>query len=137
MNKKVIAIILSIILLLIPIYFVVVNQETETKETTPQITDAIYVNKYNTAGPWYGTQEHPYQHIKDAVLNSKTGDTIYVSRGTYYENITIDKTITLIGEDKSNTIIDGTYNDTIIQITTENVRISKFTIRNSGGYVCE
>lgn len=134
MYKKAIAVILIIILLLIPIFFVAVNQETETKETTPQITDIIYVNKYNTAGPWHGTQEHPYQHIKDAVLNSKTGDTIYVSKGTYYENITIDKTITLIGEDKSNTIIDGTYNDTIIQITTENVRISKFTIRNSGGY---
>ena len=30
----------------------------------------IYVDDDNTAGPWDGTLEHPYQHIQDGVNNN-------------------------------------------------------------------
>ena len=133
MNKKILAFLICSILLLTITFIVVVNQKMGKKETTPRITDVIYVNKDNTVGPWSGTLSRPYQHINDAVLNSKPGDTIYVNEGTYHEDITIDKTITLVGEDKSNTIIDGMYNDTILYVTEDNVNILNFTIRNSGG----
>jgi len=134
MNKKILAFLICSILLLTITFIVVLNQKKGKKETTPRITDIIYVNKDNTIGPWSGTLKHPYQHINDAVSNSKPGDTIYVNEGTYHENITIDKTITLVGEDKSNTIIDGMNNDTILYVTKDNVNILDFTIRNSGGY---
>lgn len=97
-------------------------------------TEIINIDDNNTEGPWDGTIEHPYQHINDGVFNSKEGDTIYVFSGIYYENIVVDKTIKLIGENKNNTIIDGMYGESIIKIISDNVNIKNFTIRNSGGY---
>jgi len=93
-----------------------------------------YVDYNNTAGPWYGTKNHPYQYIQDGIDNTASGDTIYVSCGTYHENLIIDKSLTLIGEENSNTIIDGNYDDYIIDIIEDSVFILNFTIRNSGGY---
>jgi pectin methylesterase-like acyl-CoA thioesterase len=48
-----------------------------------------------------------YTKIQDAIDNASEGDTIFVHNGIYNENITIIKTINLIGEDKNTTIING------------------------------
>jgi hypothetical protein len=48
-----------------------------------------------------------YTSIQDAIDNASIGDTVFVYNGTYYEIITIDKSINLVGEDRYNTIIDG------------------------------
>jgi parallel beta-helix repeat protein len=72
-----------------------------------------------------------YPTIQEAINAANLGDTIYVKNGTYYENIIINKTITLIGEDEYLTIIDGNMLETTIQITANNVSLSKFTIKNS------
>ena len=49
--------------------------------------NTIYVDDDNTAGPWDGTLEHPFQKIQDGIDNTSDGDTIFVYSGTYYENI--------------------------------------------------
>lgn len=92
----------------------------------------IYVDDNNTIGPWNGSEEYPYQHIQDAIDNAYEGYTIYVKNGTYYENIIINKTINLDGENKLNTIIDGSYIGNVIRIDKPNVRVSGFTVQNSG-----
>jgi len=71
-------------------------------------------------------------YIQDLIDNASDSDTIYISSGIYYENILIDKSINLIGEDKNTTIIDGGYKWTVITIIIDQVNISGFTIRNSG-----
>ena len=68
--------------------------------------NTIYVDDDNTAGPWDGTQEHPYQHIQDGVDAASEGDIVYVFSGTYFENLRIEIPVILIGEDKFTTIID-------------------------------
>ena len=61
-----------------------------------------------------GTGPENYTFIQDAVNDSSNGDTIFVFSGTYYENVVINKSIKLIGEDKNTTIIFGKkINDTI------------------------
>jgi nitrous oxidase accessory protein NosD len=92
----------------------------------------IYVDDDNTGGPWDGTLEHPYQHIQDGIDVVNTGDTIYVYSGTYYENIFIDKSIKLFGENRDNTIIDGQFLDHVLHINSDNSIIDNFTIKNSG-----
>jgi parallel beta-helix repeat protein len=71
-------------------------------------------------------------YIQDLIDNASTGDTIYIPSGTYYENIVINKSISLIGEDKNTTIIDGGSVGDVIDISADWVNISGFTIQNSG-----
>ncbi|UCF12929.1 MAG: right-handed parallel beta-helix repeat-containing protein [Thermoplasmatales archaeon] len=73
--------------------------------------------------------------IQDLIDNASNGDTIYIPSGTYYENIIINKSISLIGEDKDTTIIDGNYSNSVVQITTNGVALNGFTIQNSGSGV--
>lgn len=72
-----------------------------------------------------------YTKIQDAIDNASSGDTVFVYNGTYYENVVINKNISLIGEDKNITIIDGERKDNVIKITNDYVNVSGFTIRNS------
>jgi len=72
-----------------------------------------------------------YPTIQEAINAAISGDTIYVKAGTYFENLVINKTISLIGENADNTIIDGMGKDNVILIVTDNVIIKKFTITNS------
>lgn len=70
--------------------------------------------------------------IQSAINESAIYDTIYVHNGLYYENIFIDKPITLKGEDTSETVIDGSQHQSVITILSDNVSISGLTIRHSG-----
>jgi parallel beta-helix repeat protein len=73
-----------------------------------------------------------YSKIQDAINNASDGDTVFVYNGTYYEKLTIDKEITLLGEDKETTIIDGSgVAIFLIRILTDEVTISGFTIKNT------
>ncbi|KAA0002605.1 MAG: hypothetical protein FE048_03430 [Thermoplasmata archaeon] len=76
-----------------------------------------------------GTAE--YTSIQDAIDNASDGDTIFVFNGTYYENIVINKSINLIGENRDATIIDGSGAGDVVNITADWVNISGFTIQNS------
>jgi parallel beta-helix repeat protein len=72
-----------------------------------------------------------YATIQGAINSAYAGDTIYVRAGTYFENIVVNKTVSLVGEDKNKTIVDGCGNGTIFTITRNNVKIANFTIQNS------
>ena len=74
-------------------------------------------------------------YIQDLIDDASPGDTIYIPSGTYYENIVIDKSINLIGEDRDTTIIDGGGSGTVVFILADRVTVCGFTIQNSGdGY---
>jgi parallel beta-helix repeat protein len=64
----------------------------------------------------------------DSTLN---GHTIRVDPGTYYENVVMNKAVSLLGENKFSTVIDGGLLGSVVYITADNVRIAGFTIRNS------
>jgi len=91
-----------------------------------------YVDDDNTIGPWDGSKEFPYQTIQEAINQTIEGYTIYVMNGTYHENIVIDKTLKLDGENNRTTIIDGGGKGHVVQIAAPGVRVSGFTIQNSG-----
>ncbi|NIO38544.1 hypothetical protein GTO27_12735, partial [Candidatus Bathyarchaeota archaeon] len=60
------------------------------------------------------------------------GDTIFVHSGTYYENLVVNKAVSLIGEEKETTIIDGNEMGTVVLVTVSNLFIGGFTIQRSG-----
>jgi parallel beta-helix repeat protein len=92
----------------------------------------IYVDDDNTSGPWDGTQAHPFQNIQDGIDNANPRDTVFVLNGTYYENVLVDKSIFLTGQDRENTVVDAGGAGTVIYISVDSVNVSGFTIRNSG-----
>ncbi|RLF52016.1 MAG: hypothetical protein DRN11_01805 [Thermoplasmata archaeon] len=80
-----------------------------------------------------GTGPDNYTCVQDAIDAANDGDTIFVYSGTYYENIVINKSINLIGENKETTIIDGEKKGNVIYVCGNGVHISNFTIQHGGG----
>jgi parallel beta-helix repeat protein len=72
-----------------------------------------------------------YPTIQQAIDNATNGDIVFVFNGTYYENITVNKSIQIIGEDKNNTIIDSGIKSNTIFINADWVTIENFTIYNN------
>jgi nitrous oxidase accessory protein len=71
-------------------------------------------------------------YIQALIDNASAGDNIYIPAGIYYENIIINKSISLVGEDKNTTIIDGGGIGHVVEICNLLwVNISGFTIQNS------
>jgi parallel beta-helix repeat protein len=83
------------------------------------------------ANPSKLTVPDDYKTIQEAINNAGSGDTIFVRKGIYAENIVVNKSITLIGEDRESTIIDGKAIGNVISVKASNVTIKGFTIRNS------
>ena len=70
--------------------------------------------------------------IQEAINNATEGDTVFVHKGIFYENVTVNKSLFLIGEDKDSAIIDGNKTGSVISINADSVSIRGFTIKGSG-----
>jgi len=72
-----------------------------------------------------------YGMIQDAINANETldGHTIFVRNGTYYENVVINKSVLLMGENREGTIVDGN-GSTVFRLQTTNVTVTHFTIQN-------
>ena len=77
-----------------------------------------------------GTGPGNYTTIQSAIDASSPGDTVYVYNGTYFENVTIDKAINLIGEDRNTTTIDGGGAWDTVYLTAHWVNVTGFTLTN-------
>jgi len=84
-----------------------------------------------------GTGEGNYSTIQSAIDDAFDGDTVFVfdDNSPYDENLYINNSINLIGENRDTTKVFGVENWSIILITAENVKISGFSIINSGNMV--
>jgi parallel beta-helix repeat protein len=74
-----------------------------------------------------------YTKIQDAIDDANNGDTVFVfdNSSPYYERLSIDKSINLIGEDKNTTIIDGSGSGDVVTIYSDQVNMSGFKITHA------
>jgi parallel beta-helix repeat protein len=72
-----------------------------------------------------------YLTLQEGIDAANPGDTVFVYNGTYYENVVVNKTITLTGENKDTTVINGMGKSSVIWIIEEKVNVSGFTVTNS------
>jgi len=105
----------------------------EEANDTSSISNSFISSKSNSINILYvgGSGPGNYSNIQDAMDNASDGDTVFVYNGTYYENIIVKKSITVIGEDRNTTLIDGSRIGDVVNITAEKVIINSFTIKNS------
>jgi len=107
---------------------------------TPYVIDADNKDHYPLMHPWSPFPVHNintglgYAAIQEAINVPETldGHTVFVEAGTYYENLVVNKTVSLFGENIDTTIIDGSETGDCVNVTASSTKISGFTIRNGG-----
>jgi parallel beta-helix repeat protein len=100
----------------------------------PAISLDIKIPLSTSRGNWLyvgGDGPGNYTKIQDAINHANDGDTVFVFNGTYIEFIIINRSITLLGQDKTATFITG-YVAFTVSILTDGVTMSDFTIQNNG-----
>ena len=73
----------------------------------------------------------PGQSIQTAINTANPGDTIFVYSGTYTEDISLNKDVYLVGEDRDSTILFSVKASSTIDISANGASVSNFTIRNT------
>jgi parallel beta-helix repeat protein len=75
-----------------------------------------------------------YTTIQGAIDANETlnGHTIFVENGVYFEHVVVNKSISLIGENRESTIVNGSNVGTVITIEANHTAIKNFLICNSG-----
>jgi parallel beta-helix repeat protein len=89
----------------------------------------VYVDD-NAPPEWYdATHVHT---ITQGVTAAIAGDTVYVFNGTYLDHVSVSKSLSLVGENRDNVIVNGSGTGNVFYITTPvtKVNISSFTITN-------
>lgn len=117
-----------------PVYF---QQDSEPNTNPSFTTDTLNVGKNNILYVG-GNGLQNYSCIQSAVDEAIDGDVIFVYNGTYHENIIVATSITIQGENKENTIIDGMGYGDIITCAADAIHIEGLTIQNGhyGIYAC-
>ena len=139
-NKKYYRYILTLVLsfLFVGISIIPTNAQLIKKEFDSVLSDSngtiLYVG---------GSEPGNYSKIQDAIDNASDGDMVFVYEDSspYFENVYINKSILLIGENKDTTTIRGEPQFAFfatITIITDKVTVCNFTIeKNSSSYFFE
>ncbi len=110
------------VVILLPFIFLSFSQVLISMEVSDN--NIIYVDDDGNAD---------YSSIKDAIDNASDGDLIFVYNGIYYENnIKIYKSLKIIGENYSETIIHGNGNSRGISLFSSNFYLNNITMENYG-----
>ena len=114
-----VSIVLIIILLIIPTFYM------------SSVSSEYILKTSNTILFVGGSGLGNYTKIQDAIDNSSERDIIFVYNGTYHENLIVQKSVDITGEDKNNTVINGLTSGDTIRIDANNVNLSGFTVKTN------
>jgi parallel beta-helix repeat protein len=73
-----------------------------------------------------------YSSIQEAIDDANDNDTVFVFHGVYHEHLIVEKSISLVGESRTSTIVDrpGAGNN-VVFIDSDGVTVTGFTLKNS------
>ncbi|MFQ5612449.1 MAG: hypothetical protein ACE5H9_09980 [Anaerolineae bacterium] len=92
----------------------------------------VYVDIDNN-GPEDGSPDRPYNSITEGVASVADGGTVKVAPGTYTENLSINKSLTLQGSGLDVTTIDGGGQGNTITIATGGLTVNVEYFKITGG----
>ncbi|MCK4443904.1 MAG: right-handed parallel beta-helix repeat-containing protein, partial [Thermoplasmata archaeon] len=116
MRDSTIHIIVSILVIMSTFYLAIAIVTEEVSGTT------FYVG---------GTGPGNYTTIQSAIDDAGAGNTVFVYKGKYLENVIVDKPLNLTGEGRNTTLIDGSGTGDVVYISANWVNVTGFTIANS------
>jgi len=103
-----------------------------TDSVTFTISDMrVFVDNDSDPG-WYDPTH--VKTIQEGINNVSVGNTVFVYDGIYTENFKINKLLTLRGQSRNDTVIDGGGAGQVITIYAEGVTVRGFTIQNNDHY---
>lgn len=117
-------------LLIVSVFFLSSLTTISARNLNSLSLDTIYID--GDAGcdeTGDGSEQHPYKTIQKGIDVANKGDSVYVYSGNY-DKIKIDKSITLQGENKDTTIIDGNRARFVVDITADEVHFTGFRVIN-------
>ena len=126
MNKKIlIANLFATLMLLVPMTSVTGTLIIDTTTSSNISGNTLYVG---------GDGPGNYSKIQDAIDNASDEDRVFVYAysSPYNENLIVDVSINLVGENRDTTFIDGKGIEDVVYISANGVTVSGFTIQNSG-----
>jgi len=141
MKKELIGFLICILLIAVAVLPVsgTINDVQIVLQKPQNIMDKAALNSKGNTLYVGGSGPNNYSSIQDAIDDASNGDIIFVYNGTYYENILINKSyLTIEGENKETTIIDGSSKPTDglyfsgYPNRADYVVLKGFTIRNCG-----
>ena len=133
--------IIFLILLFIPLSFAADNTtDTNTGSGSGEILSSDYYFNASSDDDGNGTIDNPYNTIAENKL--KQDSVNYLANGEYDLNFplfNIDNSISILGEDVTNTILKSNHTRIIINkgevLTLQNLTLSNISISNNGGYL--
>jgi parallel beta-helix repeat protein len=75
-----------------------------------------------------------YATIQEAINNATEGDTVFVKSGVYHDLALVNKSLSLVGENRDTTIIDSIGIESRVYIEADYVTVTGFTIRNADSH---
>ncbi len=78
-----------------------------------------------------------YTTIQEAIDAALPGDVVYVYSGLYYEWLEINKTLTLRGEDRDTTVVEGGMIRDVVRISSDWVNVTGFTLDGYDPYFAQ
>ncbi|MBU0496598.1 MAG: right-handed parallel beta-helix repeat-containing protein [Candidatus Thermoplasmatota archaeon] len=115
-------VILTIIILLLSSHVVALPSTLNKDKSLTPLSTTLYVG---------GTGPGNYSTIQEALDNTTNGDTVFVYGGYYFENITINTSIQVLGENQKTTVIDAQEHGPVVTILADNVTLYNFSIQNA------
>lgn len=81
-----------------------------------------------------GTGPNNYTLIQEAVDHAIDGDTVFVfsESSPYFEHVVVNRSIHLIGENRTTTVIDGGGVGDVVLLRADDITISGFTVQHGG-----
>lgn len=113
--------------------FATVRLRNSSVQNVSAYDNAIVWLVNSTAKETYSEGEakiYCFSSIQDAINNANEGEYVVIPSGIYHEHVIIDKKISLIGEEKTTTFIDGDGKGIVVNIIANDTFVSGFTIQN-------
>ncbi|MEM4703856.1 MAG: NosD domain-containing protein [Candidatus Bathyarchaeia archaeon] len=73
-----------------------------------------------------------FYSVQEAINEAENGAYIYIPSGVYYENVIVNKSVSLFGKSDFTAVIDGKGMGSVIEVTATNVTIAFLKLQNSG-----